>query len=127
MKDDQGTEDYHLRFEVADPDFSAEQDRIHEEAITFLREALAAGRTWSQASKALVVRDAKLKTVILDDYLKVLLAERHFQGGERLKGIAGELGLSMEVLLTLKESMIREVQESSQRAYRLSQSQSVDN
>ncbi|MBF0127603.1 MAG: hypothetical protein HQM02_10380 [Magnetococcales bacterium] len=120
-------EDYHMRFQVADPEFSAEQDRIHVAAMTALRESLARGLSWTQASGAIKVADPELKSVILADFLKVLLAERHFQGGERIKGIATELGVSMEMLVTLKETMIREVQESSHRAYRLSQSQPLEN
>lgn len=119
-------EDYHLRFQVADPAFSAEWERIHEEATGQLKASLAAGRKWPEASRALKVADPELKEVILSDFLKVLLAGRHFQGGERLKGIAGELGLPLEQLLAIKEAMIREVQESSERAYRLSQSQPAE-
>ncbi|MBF0428247.1 MAG: hypothetical protein HQL94_04935 [Magnetococcales bacterium] len=120
-------DDYHLRFQVVDPELTVEQDQLHGEAMTLLKEALAAGCSWSQASESLKVVKGELKAVVLADFLKILLAERHFQGGERLKGIAKELGVPMEMLVALKESMIREVQESSQRAYRLSQSQPVEN
>ncbi|MBF0126188.1 MAG: hypothetical protein HQM02_03155 [Magnetococcales bacterium] len=114
------SDDYHLRHQVADPAFSAEQDRIHQEAMIFLEDALAKGRKWPQASAALRVEDAGFKEIVLADFLKVLLAKRHFQGGEGLKGIARELGVTVSQLLALKENMIHEVREASEQVYRLS-------
>ncbi len=119
-------DDYHLRFQVADPELSAEQNRVHEEAMTFLQTALASGRSWAQASESLQVVDSALKQFILADYLKVLLAERHFQGGERIKGLAKELGVPMDLLISLKAAMIQEVKEASQRVYHLSQQQASE-
>ncbi|MBF0294984.1 MAG: hypothetical protein HQL96_07315, partial [Magnetococcales bacterium] len=120
-------EDYHLRFQVADPAFSEQQDRIHEQAMQTLKESLAGGDAWTVACGKLKVADAGFKEVILADFLKVLLAERHFQGGERLKQIASDLRVPLNHLVTLKETMIREVAESTQLAYRLSQSQPAEN
>ncbi|MBF0628122.1 MAG: hypothetical protein HQL91_07860 [Magnetococcales bacterium] len=123
---DSSSDDYHLRFQVASPEFNEAQDRVHTEAMAQLRTALAAGQSWLEASRGLKVVDAGFKELILADFLKVLLAERHFQNGERLKGIAKELGVPMELLLSLKEAMIREVIDSSQQAYRLSQTPQPD-
>ncbi|MBF0271040.1 MAG: hypothetical protein HQL98_03035 [Magnetococcales bacterium] len=124
MSNTSSSDDYDLRFQVVSPEFSAEQDRLHTQAIAQLRESLAAGSTWAEASRALKMDDAGFKSVVEDDCLKVILAERHFQGGERLKGIAKDLALPMELLVSLKEAMIREVSDSAQQAYRLSQTQS---
>lgn len=121
------SEDYDLRFQVADPNLSDEQEQLHAKGMRFLQEAMVSGRTWSQASGALDLGDVQIKEVVLADYLKVLLAQRHFQAGERLKGIAKELGLSMDVLISLKSAMLQEVREASERAYRLTQSQSAEN
>ncbi|MBF0179119.1 MAG: hypothetical protein HQM03_03720 [Magnetococcales bacterium] len=120
-------EDYHLRFHVANPVFSEEQDRIHDQAMRTLEESLTRGDSWSAACGKLKVADAGFKEIILADFLKVMLAERHFQGGERLKQIARELAIPLNQLVTLKETMIREVAESTQRVYRLSQSQPAEN
>lgn len=117
----QPSDDYHLRFQIAAPSFTEEQDRQHTEAMTGLRAALANGKKWNEAVRMLQIADASFKEVILNDCLKVMVAERHFQGGERLKGLARELGLPLERLVSLKEEMIREVIDSSQQAYRLAQ------
>ena len=113
-------EDYDTRFQVADPQFDAEQDRIHREALVFLKGQLDAGRPWKAAASALKVRDEQFKAVILDDFLKITLAERHFQGGEGLKKIAGALKVPMDLLIALKQSMIDEVTAASVQAYHMS-------
>ncbi|MBF0614405.1 MAG: hypothetical protein G8237_11655 [Magnetococcales bacterium] len=127
MNDDsdlQPKDDYHLRFQVAAPAFTEEQERQHAEGVALVRAALANGKSWSAAIRGLKLEDADFREVILTDCLKVIVAERHFQGGERLKGLAGELGVSMERLLSLKEEMIREVVDSSKEVYRLTRGHS---
>ncbi|MBF0262484.1 MAG: hypothetical protein HQL97_11715 [Magnetococcales bacterium] len=113
------SDDYHLRFQVATPEFSDEQDRLHAEAMELLRAALDAGRTWDAATKAVKIPPGPFREMVLADFLKVLLAERHFQGGGRLKEIAREIGAPMELLVAMKEAMLREVSDSAQEAYRM--------
>ncbi|MBF0340436.1 MAG: hypothetical protein HQL95_05660 [Magnetococcales bacterium] len=117
------SDDYHLRFQVASPDFSAEQDRLHTEAMERMRAAVAEGRRWPEVCSLVKMPDEAFKRLIQDDFLKVLIAERHFQGGERLKGMAKELGVPMELLMALKVSMLKEVSDAARQAYRLSNPQ----
>lgn len=114
-------EDYDTRFKVVEPGFSNNQDQMHEEALAFLRKELKNGKSWKQASKNLGVEDKAFKAVILDDFLKITLAERHFQSGQEIKEIARTLQVPVPLLLAIKEDMIREVKEASIRAYHLSQ------
>ncbi len=64
-------EDYDTRFQVADPEFDAEQERIHQEGLVFLHGALDKGKSWKEAAAALKMVDAAFKSVILDDFLKL--------------------------------------------------------
>ncbi|MEO5346642.1 MAG: hypothetical protein H7834_09725 [Magnetococcus sp. YQC-9] len=114
------SDDYHLRFQVAAPTFSAEQDRQHAEAMEQLKRLLAEGRSWEAATRGIKIADESFKQLVLADFLKILLAERHFQGGERLKAIAKEIGAPLELLVSMKEEMLREVSDSAQEAYRIS-------
>lgn len=114
-------EDFDTRFKVVEPGFSAEQDKIHEKSLVFLRDALKRGEPWKTVTAQLDIKDPLFKTVILDDCLKILLAERHFQGGEEIHTIALELQVPVALLLAVKEDMIREVKEASIQAYHLSQ------
>ncbi len=115
-------EDYDTRFEVVEPGFSEDQDQIHEAALESLKKAIKRGVAWKQAAADLTIADAKFKAVILDDFLKITLAERHFQGGESIKRVASLLKVPTELLVAVKNDMIREVKEASIQAYRRSES-----
>lgn len=114
-------EDYHLRHQVVDSGMSAEDERIHEQGFATLQAAIDGGKPWRKAVAELKVADAQLKEIIIDDFLKVALATRHFQGSEPIKRIAAALGgVPMERLMEAKESMLKEVEEASVAAYHLS-------
>ncbi len=113
-------EDYDNRFKVADPGFDAEQDRLHQAGLLILQQQLDKGKSWKEAAAALKMADQSFKKVILDDFLKITLAERHFQGGEGMKKIAKSLKVPMDLLIALKQSMIDEVTAASVQTYRLS-------
>lgn len=112
-------EDYHLRFQVVDPGMTRDDDRIHEEATAFIRARVAEGWTWEKVGKGLKVADAELKAIILDDFLKVTIAERHFQGGEGIKEVAKALNAPVKVLMDARQAMIAEVEDAAIKAYQL--------
>ncbi|MBF0162371.1 MAG: hypothetical protein HQL88_08785 [Magnetococcales bacterium] len=116
-------EDYDARFDVVQPGFSDDQERVHAEAVAFLKKRLKKGDSWKKAVDALTMADASFKAVVLDDFLKITLAERHFQGGEEIKSVARFLQVPVELLTAIKEEMIREVQEASMEVYRRSRSE----
>lgn len=121
MTIDDDQDDYDTRFEVSDPGFSLEEDRIHGQATAFLTAALKQGKTWKQASRALRVTDPEFKAIILDDYLKITLAQRHFQEGEAIKTIASSLKVPPDLLLAVRAAMIKEVEKASVKAYHLAE------
>lgn len=114
-------DDTHLRFQVADPGFSQEEEAIYQQSMAQLQEGMAQGMAWDKVVERLVVTDEVFKRLIVDDYLKITLANRHFQGGEGLKAIAKATRLPMDSLVRAKEEMIQEVSEASERAYHLTQ------
>lgn len=116
MSDD----DIHLREKLVKPGLSAEEDRLHDEAIAYLKKTTNSGQPWKKVCDGLRIRDEELKRLILDDFIKITIAERHFQAQEGLKQIAKTLGLPMDVLVKAKEEMFAEVQAVSLQAYHLS-------
>lgn len=119
-------EDYDARFEVVQPGFSDDQDRVHAQAIAFLRRQLHQGKSWKKATEALTIDDPRFKAVVLDDFLKITLAERHFQGGEAIKSIARFLQVPVELLTAVKDDMIREVRDASIQVYHRSQPEQAE-
>lgn len=115
-------DDYHLRFHVADPGYSDEDNRLYDQAMAAIDQAMKNGLGWDKASKSLgMVADEEFRRVILDDYVKITLATRHFQNSENLKKIAKATGLPMDLLVRSKQEMIQEVEETSVQAYHLTQ------
>lgn len=114
-------DDIDMRFQVIDPGFTPEQDVIYESAIGHLREGVAKGWPWDKIAASIQLADPALKAIVLDDFLKITLAERHFQGGEGLKKIAQSLKVPMKLLVALKEAMIEEVSQASVKVYQMSE------
>ena len=62
--------------------------------------------------------NAGCKAVIVDDYLKITIAERHFQDEQPLEEVAAFLKIPVDRVEAAKESMLREVQKASLEVYR---------
>ncbi|MBF0309778.1 MAG: hypothetical protein HQL56_09640 [Magnetococcales bacterium] len=117
MSDD----DYHLRHEVVQSNFSSEDDRLYEESMAYLEREVAAGHSWERIVKELRVADVELKGIILDDFVKIILAKRHFQGGETLQAVANATRIPGKVLESARRSMLKEVEEAAIKAHHLVQ------
>lgn len=90
--------------------FFLDEDTIHPEAIKKLEKEIARGKTLDQACEVLSRLEKPLKSVIIDDLLKIILAEYHFSKGRGLDDIALLLGVSYEKITTVKIAMIQELQ-----------------
>jgi len=89
--------------------FTPEEERLHEAGFAAIREGLAAGLDFSKASERVVAADPDLRRIILDDFLKVTIAQRHFQAGESTADIAAGLGISVERVEFARKEMLAEV------------------
>ena len=94
--------------ESANP-LSDEENRIYEESVAELRNELDSGRTFDHACECLDGIDQELRALIIDDFLKILIAEDHFGTGKELEDIALYLGIPYETLDTAREEMLQEV------------------
>jgi len=92
-----------------DGGLTADEDRQHTEGFARIGEALAAGKTFEEACATLEVPDGALRRMIVDDYLKVAVAQRHFQGGESTEAVAAALRVPVERVERARGEMIAEV------------------
>ena len=72
-------------------EFTPEEDRIYGEAVTKFREAVAAGKSLRQVYESYAIADKDLEKLIQADFLKILIAERHYSGKEPLDKIGDAL------------------------------------
>jgi len=90
-------------------EFTAEEGTVYEEAINKFREAVAAGKTLRQAYESYSIEDAELRSLIQADYLKIVIAERHFARREPLEKIARDLDVSQDLVMDTHARMLQEV------------------
>ena len=90
---------------------SDDTDYLYEQAIRQMRLEIARGRTYRQACRAIASLDRSLKEVVESDFLKIVIAEKHFGDGSGLDDIALMLDLPYETVAGLKDEMLEEVGE----------------
>ncbi len=90
-------------------EFTPEEDRIYTEAVTKYREAITAGKTLKQAYESAAIADTTLEKMIQADFLKIMIAERHFSRKQPLETIAKDLGVSMDLVKDTFGRMLQEV------------------
>ena len=73
------------------------------------REAIDAGRSLRQAYESYSIADKELSNLIQADFLKIQIAERHFNQGKSLEDIAGALDVPVTVVKETHARMLQEV------------------
>jgi len=94
-------------------DFNEEEDRIYRKNIEMIRSSVSSGVKFDLACEFITVEDKELKELIIDDALKVHVAEMHYGKGLSLIDVSKALGISMERLLKANTEMMEEVLQTS--------------
>ncbi len=89
--------------------FTAEESAVYEEAMKKFREAVSTGKTLRQAYENYSIADAELRSIIQADFLKILIAERHFAGRQPMEKIAKDLDVPLDLLMDTHGRMLQEV------------------
>lgn len=105
-------------------EFDSEEDRLYEDAVRRIREGVKRSLSFDEAVAAIGVDDPALKADIVDDALKVLIAEMHFAAGRPLAEVAQALRLPLERLERAKREMLRDVEDAAIEQYKTSMGQS---
>ncbi len=98
--------------------YSPEENEIYFAAIAKIREELAKGCAFSEACGSIDVSDDALRGLILDDALKIMIAELHFVKEIPLQEVARTLGLSPARVAVASKEMLEDVEISAVEAYR---------
>jgi hypothetical protein len=95
--------------EFAFKEFTPEESKIYDEAVNKFREAIASGNTLRQAYALYPIVDKELEALIQADFLKIMIAERHFSQRQSLEDIAKALDVSFELVSVTSKRMLQEV------------------
>ncbi len=90
-------------------EFTPEEGKIYEEAVSSFHQALAAGKTLRQAYDSHEIHDKELGKIIQADFLKIVIAERHFSQRLSLDEIAKSLDVTPDLLRNTLARMLQEV------------------
>jgi hypothetical protein len=90
-------------------EFTPDEDKIYEEAIGKFRSAIAGGKTLRQAYESCAIADKQLEALIQADFLKIIIAERHFTKRESLEQIATDLNVPSDLVRDTHARMLQEV------------------
>ncbi len=90
-------------------EFTPEESKIYDDAVNNFRESIAAGKTLKQAYESHAIADEELRALIQVDFLKILIAERHFAQRQSLEEIAKTLDVSLGLIKETHARMLQEV------------------
>jgi hypothetical protein len=102
---------------LPDEAFKTETDKAYEKAFAKIKEGLAKGLDFDTACAAVEVVDEELRKSIIDDMLKVLIAEEHFTKNISLYQLAENLKVPVDRLESAKLSMLEDVKDASIKAF----------
>ena len=102
---------------LPDDAFMTETDIAYQTAVKKIREGLEKGLDFNSACAGLQIENEKLKKQIMDDMLKVIIAEEHYNKNIPLDKLAATLNVSLDSLESAKREMLEEVKESSIKAF----------
>lgn len=90
-------------------DFNEEEDRIYKRCIESIRSNVKNGIKFDLACEVISADDRELRDIIIDDALKIEVAESYFGKGLSLLELSKKLGVSMERLLKASNEMLEDV------------------
>lgn len=85
-----------------------EEDRIYAKGIEMIRSGIVNGVKFDKACE-FVTADKELKDMIVDDALKIEIAEMHYGKNLSLMEVSRRLGVSMERLLKANNEMMEDI------------------
>ncbi|PLX51461.1 MAG: hypothetical protein C0613_00255 [Desulfobulbaceae bacterium] len=83
--------------------------KIYDKAVKTIRREIARGKTFNEAIVALTTINAALRSIIIDDFLKNLIVDQHFNKGRGLDDLALILDLPYERMEMCRDKIIEEL------------------
>ena len=89
--------------------FSEEDDRVYRKSIEMIRTNLQNGVKFDLACEFITMEDKELRVMIIDDALKIEIAELHYGKRMPLLEVSKRLGVSMDRLLKASNEMLEDL------------------
>ncbi len=102
---------------LSDNAFLTEENRKYKELTGKITDAVKNGMGFDQACDSVSIEDAELKKNLIEDALKVLIAEMHFAQKMPVEIVAEKLKIPVECVNAARNSMIEEVKETAIKSF----------
>ncbi|NJD56600.1 MAG: hypothetical protein FIA94_09380 [Nitrospirae bacterium] len=93
-------------------DMPDEGEKIYMEALAIVKAGLAKGLDFESACALVNIKDKALQDTVLDDVLKVIIAEEHFANNVPLEQVSRRLNLPIERMERARKEMFEDIEES---------------
>ena len=104
-------------------DLSDDDAKAYEDSVNRIKKGVEQDMSFEQAVSLISVEDKNLKAAIVDDALKLLIAEMHFVARQSIDEVVRKLRLPTEVVSKARQEMINSVENAAIEAYKESQGQ----
>ncbi|MFA4827616.1 MAG: hypothetical protein WC594_00235 [Thermodesulfovibrionales bacterium] len=98
--------------------FLTEEHKKYKKAIEKIKDAVKNGMNFEEACNSVDIEDAEKKTTLIDDALKVLIADMYFMQKMSTDKIAEILKIPIERITSARESMLEEIKETAVKTFR---------
>ncbi len=94
--------------EFAFKQFTPDEGKTYDEAVSAYRKAIEAGKTLKEAYESYSIGDKELESLIQADFLKIMIAEMHFGKRQTVEEVAKVLSVSAGLIADTKMRMLQE-------------------
>lgn len=102
-------------------EYTNEETKIYEENVEKIRRCIREGMTFKEASDTIDISDDSLKGFILDDALKITIAEQHFVLGVPLSKVSEFLGVDLNTVQKARLEMLEDIGHNSAEYHKMTQ------
>ncbi len=103
--------------ELGEDAFLSEENKRYKEMMGEITGAVKNGMGFDEACDTVDIEDAELKTSIIEDALKILIADMHFMQKMSTGRVAEILKIPVKRVNSARESMLEEVKAASIKAF----------
>ena len=99
-------------------EYTEEESKVYNEAMDSIMEGLQSGLSFADACVHLEIEDEKLKEFVMDDALKIMIADIHFNKGLPLEHVSSTLNVPIEAVKKAQREMLEDIEISTTQVYK---------
>ena len=98
-------------------EYTEEENKIYHEAMDSIMECLENGLAFADACGRLKISDKRLEEFIIDDALKIMIVDIHYNKGIPLEEVSTMLRVPMDVVKKAHSEMLEDIEISAAQVY----------